>query len=439
MQTRTFLVSILLYFSILPILEAQDLMEAYTLARQSDPVYLGAIADYRATLETKPQARSQLLPNISFSANGATNDQDITTESPFGFSGKTDFESYGYSLDLSQPVFRYDRYLALKQSDSTIKGAEAQLNAAEQELLVRVSERYFDLLGALDTLEFSNAEVKALKRQLDQAEQRFEVGLIAITDVQEARAAYDRSVSTQILAENNVDNTREALREVTGEYIQYPARLGEEMPLVRPQPDQIDAWTTRSQEQNLRVEAVRQQLEVTRQTIKIEKAGHLPTLDLFASKGFNSTGGRFGTTDIDSAVIGLEVNVPLFEGGAVTSRTREAHERYNRTYQQLEQEYRSAQRQTRESFLGVLSGISRVNALDQTVISSQTALEATEAGFDVGTRTIVDVVDAQRSLLLAMRDYARARYDYILNTLRLKQAAGTLSPDDLNAINQWLE
>jgi outer membrane protein len=418
---------------------ARDLVDAYSLARGSDPTYQAAIAEYRATLETKPQARSQLLPTISFSANGATNQQDIDTDSPLGDIGKIDFESYGYSLDLNQPVFRYDRFLALRQADSEIKGAQARLDAAEQDLMIRISERYFDVLAALDDLKFANAEKKALKRQLEQAEQRFEVGLIAITDVQEARAGYDRSVATQIVAVNNVANTREALREVTGEYIELPAPLGEEMPLVSPQPEDIEEWTRRSQEQNLQVEASRQDLEVARQNIKIEKSGHLPTVDLFARKGFDSSGGRFGTTETDAAVVGLELNMPLFEGGLVTSRTREANERYNQVYQQLEQAYREAQRQTRESYLGVISGISQVKAFQQAVVSNETALEATEAGFEVGTRTAVDVITVQRALLEAFRNYARSRYDYILSILRLKQAAGTLSPEDLRAVNQWLE
>jgi len=419
--------------------QARDLMQSYNTAKQSDPVYKEAIAIYRATLEAKPQARAALLPNLSFSADGATNEQDITTESPFGFGGEIDFESYGYSLDLNQPVFRYDRFLALKQADDEILAAQARLDAAEQDLIVRLSERYFNLLGSLDNLDFVRAENIALRRQLEQAEQRFEVGLTAITDVQEARAAYDRSVADLIAAENNVDNSREALREITGNYLLEPARLGEEMPLLKPQPDQIDAWTNRAQEQNLQVEAARKNLEVARQNIKIERSGHLPTLDLFASRGFNSSGGRFGQTDIDDTQIGIQLNVPLFEGGAVTSRTREAQERFNQAFEQLEQQYRQAQRQTRESYLGVISGISQVEAFQQAVISTKTAFDATEAGFEVGTRTAVDVVLSQRSLLEARRDYARARYEYLLDTLRLKQAAGTLSPDDLQAINLLLE
>lgn len=416
---------------------AADLVEVYQMAESSDPVYSQSVAAYEATLEAKPQARALLLPTVSLNANTATNDQDISTSS--GTSpGEVGFNSHGYSLDISQPVFRYDRYLSLQQADSQIQQAQAELDAALQDLVIRVSERYFDALAAIDNLNFVQAEKTSLGRQLEQAKQRFEVGLIAITDVHEAQAGYDRSVANEILAENLIDNTREALREVTGNYLTDLAPLGETMPLVTPEPAVIEKWTQISQQQNLQVIAAKNQLETTRQEIKIQQSGHLPTLDIVANKGYSSSGGRFGGAQIHTTTIGLELNVPLFEGGLVNSRTREAHSLYNQAFQRLEETYRAAQRQTREAYLGVISGISQVKALAQSVISSESALEATQAGFEVGTRTTVDVVASQRVLLQAKRDYARARYDYILNTLRLKQAAGTLTPEDLQEITRWL-
>lgn len=416
---------------------AADLVEVYQMAESSDPVYSQSVAAYEATLEAKPQARALLLPTVSLNANTATNDQDISTSS--GTSpGEVGFNSHGYSLDISQPVFRYDRYLSLQQADSQIQQAQAELDAALQDLVIRVSERYFDALAAIDNLNFVQAEKTSLGRQLEQAKQRFEVGLIAITDVHEAQAGYDRSVANEILAENLIDNTREALREVTGNYLTDLAPLGETMPLVTPEPAVIEKWTQISQQQNLQVIAAKNQLETTRQEIKIQQSGHLPTLDIVANKGYSSSGGRFGGAQIHTTTIGLELNVPLFEGGLVNSRTREAHSLYNQAFQRLEETYRAAQRQTREAYLGVISGISQVKALAQSVISSESALEATQAGFEVGTRTTVDVVASQRVLLQAKRDYARARYDYILNTLRLKSAAGTLTPEDLQEITRWL-
>ena len=417
---------------------AANLLDVYRMAEASDPVYKQSIAAYNATLEAKPQARAQLLPVVSLSANTASNDQDITTTG-IGGSGQIGFNTHGYSLDVTQPVFRFDRFLALEQADSQIQQAHAELNFALQDLIIRASERYFTVLAAFDNLEFTQGEKVSLQRALEQAKQRFEVGLTAITDVQEAQAGYDRAVANEILAENAIDNAREALREVTGEYILMLSPLGEDMPLVRPQPEIIEEWTKTSQEQNLNVVAAKHRLEVARQETKIQQSGHLPTLDLFARQGFDSGGGRFGGTDIHSTAIGLELSVPLFQGGLVSSQTREAHQLFNQSFEYLEQQYRAAQRQTREAFLGVISGISQVQALKQSVISSESALQATEAGFEVGTRTAVDVVASQRVLLQAQRDYARARYDYILNTLRLKQAAGTLAPEDLREINSWLQ
>ncbi len=417
---------------------AVDLVQIYEQAEASDPLYQQSIAGYNAILEFKPQARSQLLPSVNLSANTASNDQDISTRG-IGGSGTIDFNSHGYSLDLRQPVFRFDRFLALKQADSQIDTAEAQLGAAQQDLIIRVAERYFEVLASLDNLEFVRAEKTALNRQLEQAKQLFDVGLVAITDVQEAQAGYDRAVAEEIRAENTVDNTREALREITGEYHTELLPLSEDMPLVSPEPSVIDDWTKVSQEQNLLVIAARHDLETARQRINIERSGHLPTLDIVASKGYDSTGGRFGGAQIQAEAIGLELNMPLYQGGLVNSRTREARYRYDQALERLEERLRLAQRQTRESFLGVISGISEVEAFNQAVISSETALQSTEAGFEVGTRTAVDVVNSQRTRLQAKRDYARARYNYILDSLRLKQAAGTLSPVDLNDINSWLK
>ncbi|MEE8321185.1 MAG: TolC family outer membrane protein [Gammaproteobacteria bacterium] len=418
---------------------AADLVEIYALAESNDPQYRQVSAARLATLESRPQAFSQLLPSVNLSANTRKNDQDIKSSGgAFGTSGGVEFNSHGYSLSATQPLFRRDRFIALKQADSLIQQAEAELIVAQQDLIVRVAERYFFVLGSMDNLEFSQAEKKSLDRQLDQAKQRFEVGLTAITDVAEAQAGYDLAVAQEIQAENLIDDNREALREITGEYISVLSPLGKSMPLVSPDPANIEIWTSTALEQNPQILSARYAAETTQKEIKLQYAGHLPTLDLVASRNYTSTGGRFGGTKQHSTSIGLELNIPLYEGGLVSSQTREAAQRYNETMEKLEQARRAAQRSTREAYRGVISGISQVNALQQAVVSSETALQATQAGFEVGTRTAVDVVASERTTSAARRDYARTRYDYILNTLRLKQAAGTLSPEDLNLINNWL-
>jgi outer membrane protein len=417
---------------------AADLLSVYKLAEKNDPSYLQEVASHNATLEARPQAWSQLLPSVDISANTTRFDQDISSASTFGSAGTINFNRRGYSLNIAQPLFRRDRFIALEQADSEINQAEAELTAAQQDLIIRLSERYFDVLSSMDNLDFAQAEVKSLNRQLEQANQRFEVGLSAITDVQEAQAGYDLSVAQEILARNTIDNAQEAIRELTGDYVTDFNPLGKNMSLVRPEPEAIESWTTLSLEQNLGMIAARHATETARKEIKRQSAGHYPTVDLVASHGYDSAGGRFGATKTHASSIGVELNIPLYSGGLVSSKTREAHENYNIAMHRLEQARRSAQRLTRQAYLGVISGISQVNALKQAVVSSETALEATEAGFEVGTRTAVDVVTSQRATYEARRNHSQAKYDYILNTLKLKQAAGTLSPDDLELINAWL-
>ena len=245
-------------------------------------------------------------------------------------------------------------------------------------------------------------------------------------------------IRDRIQAINKIDNAKEEVRELTGEYIDQFSVLGKDILLVKPNPEVIDSWTELAIKQNLDIAAANFALESARKEIKKQSAGHLPTVDIVASHGYDSTGGRFGSTRTDRSAIGLELNIPIYSGGLVNSKTREAHEKYNQSMHYLEKARRSAQRETREAYLGVISGISQVAALKQAVISSETALLATESGFEVGTRTAVDVVASQRATSKALRDYSNAKYDYILNTLKLKRSAGTLSPDDLNLINAWL-
>ena len=415
-----------------------DLTSIYSLAERNDPNYQQVISKHRAVLESRPQARAQLLPSLDITANTRRNKQDITSGSTFGSDGEIDFNSHGYSLNLSQPLFHRDRFITLSQADSRIKESEAKLVKAQQDLIISVSETYFNVLRSIDNLEFAKIEVKSLNRQLEQANQRFEVGLSAITDVQEAQAGYDLAIAQEIEAINGIDNAKEEVRELTGEYIDDFDGLGENITLIRPAPEDIDSWSELSINQNLDITAANFALETARKEIKKQYAGHLPTVDIVASHGYDSTGGRFGSTRIDRSSIGLELNVPIYSGGIVSSKTREAYENYNSAMHYLEKARRTSQRNTREAYLGVISGISQVNALKQAVISSETALTATEAGFEVGTRTAVDVVASQRATSKARRDYSNAKYDYILNTLKLKRSAGTLSPDDLNLINAWL-
>ena len=418
---------------------ATDLQETYKMAMEHDAQYRQVVAADLATREQKPQAWSQLMPNISLSAGTSFTE----TASKGGFNlGGSEFasNSHNYNFSVTQPLFRWDRFLQLKRAQAAIEQSNAQLMAAQENLIVRVSDAYFNVLAALDNLAFAQAEKLSLSRQLDQTNQRFEVGLTAITDVQEAKAGYDRAVASELAAENNVDNTREALREIIGDYVAELALMKDEIPLVHPDPDSIEQWTTTSLEQNLDIIAGMHAVELARQQVKIQETGHFPTVDLQGSKGFQHSGaGRFGANASKSDSIGLQLSVPLFQGGLINSRTRQAVHQLDQELEKLTQTRRAAQRSTRQSYLGVISGISQVVALKQAVVSGETALQATQAGYEVGTRTAVDVITSERNLSQNKRDYARARYDYLVNTLKLKQAAGILSPDDVANVNQLLK
>ena len=409
-----------------PVTPAENLLEVFEAALASDPEFLAAGADNRAAREIRPQALAGLLPGVRLSLDTRWNERQR----------RPDFRSDNLTLDVEQPLYRRDRRIAVEQADSTIAGADALYAAARQELMVRVAERYFGVLEAEDELSFAQATLEAFEQQLAQSRQRFEVGLIAITDVEEAEAGFDLSRAQRIAAENALDIAREALRETTGAYQERLAPLAD-MQLVMPEPADIDRWTETALERNLRLLAARHDTETARREIERIQAGHSPTLDAVGSLGLNdSESGILGETR--RANVGLRLNVPLYSGGSVVSRTRESRHRYQQALDVLERERRSAQRETRDAYLGVDSGISRVQALEQAVRSSETAAEAVEAGFQVGTRTSVDVLDAQRELFRARRDLSEARYGYVLDVLRLKRAAGTLSEDDLRLISIWL-
>ena len=406
---------------------AENLFEVFEIALTSDPEFLATGAEHRAAQEIRPQALAGLRPNARISLDTQWNERQRLR----------DFRSDNLTLNVEQPLYRRDRRIAVDQADSRIARADALYAEARQDLMVRVAERYFGVLEAQDELGFAQATLEAFEQQLTQSRQRFEVGLIAITDVEEAKAGFDLSRAQLIAAENALDTAREALRETTGAYQEKLAPLAE-MHLVMPEPANIDQWTAIALERNLRLLAARHDTETARREIERIQAGHSPTLDAFGSLGLNdSESGAFvgGTRHAD---IGLRLSLPLYSGGSVLSRTRESRHRYQQTLDVLERERHRAQRETRDAYLGVNAGISRVHALEQAVRSSETAAEAIETGFQVGTRTSVDVLDAQRDLFRARRDLSEARYSYVLNVLRLKRAAGILSDDDLRQVSIWL-
>lgn len=428
---------------------AVDLIETYKLALDNDPEFAAAVSGNKAAQEFKPQARAGLLPNVALQASTAWNDGRRKARGRSGamISDDAKFNTNSYGISLTQPVFRWDRWVQLEQADNRVKQANAELDAAAQDLIVRSAQRYFEVLAAEDNLEFRITTREAFNSQYNQALQRFEVGLIAITDVEEAKAGHDLAVAEEIRARNALENAREALRELVGEYYEQLAPLGGEVPLTPPDPNSPEQWVEKALAENRQVAAATFAAKVAQEEISRRFSGHLPTLDLVAARDYNAQSESYRLTDlsiggpsrnyVDS--IGLQLTLPIFSGGLTYSQTEQARYQYQQSLDQLESARRGTYRQARQSFNGILDSISGVAALRQAEISTRKALEATEAGFQVGTRTSVDVLNAQQRTYESQRDYKNAQYTYILGTLRLKQAAGTLSPDDLVPINSWLK
>ncbi len=420
---------------------ATTLVEMFDISLEADPEYQSAVAANLAAQELSPQARSFLLPNLSAGGAVRHNYADVR-RSGTGPTGSTDWGDQQADISLTQPVYRRDLWIALEQASLRTQQANAEFAFARQELMLRVSERYFDVLRARDQLAFAQAALEAFGQQLKQAQQRFEVGLIAITDVEEAQAGFDLATADVIAAENDLDNAREALREVAGLYTTDLAALGEAMPLVSPDPADINQWTATAMSQNLQIMAARHASANAKEEIDRIESGHYPTLDLVGrTQFFNSDGGIGGIATNNQTVdgqIGLELNIPIYQGGLVVSQTRESQHLYQQSLDDLERQRRAVQRQARAAYLNLESEISRVKALTQAVRSTVSAKEAIDAGFQVGTRTSVDVLNAERRVFEARRDLAFSRYDYVINRLTLKQAAGTLSEADIERVNSWL-
>jgi outer membrane protein len=432
---------------------AASLLEIYQQALQSDPQIHEAEARHLAALEAKPQARGVLLPQIN--ATGDWNDTDVSGSS-FSFinNATTTFDqssrNTSWGVSLRQSLFRWDQIVNLRRADKTVTRAEAVREAAQQDLIVRVAQRYFDVLAAEDRLTSINANREAIARQLEQAKQRFDVGLIAITDVQESQAAYDQSVADEIAAKRTLATAREYMREITGEYVSEFDAPGDDFPLVDPENNEA-SWVDLSLAQNLNLVASRLDEQLARDEISYRRNGHYPSLDLVVTTGEStSKGDVFATSPLGSGtsyfddsntrdMVSVQFTVPLFAGGGTSSRVKEAIYLHRASREQLQRVTRETERQARDAYLGVLSEISRVKALQQAVASSRTALQATQAGYEVGTRTIVEVLNSQFSLYVAITNYYQSRYDYIMNALRLKQAAGTLEVRDLEQIDQWLK
>jgi outer membrane protein len=419
--------------------QAEDLLQIYQLALENDPSFKAAEASLQSTMEAKGQADANYLPSLDVSAGATQNNTETSTYS-------TDTNSIYYGASVRQPIYNRNFRIQSRLAKSRISGAQSDFASAQQALIVRASEGYLGVLRALDNLEFANAEQESIGRQLEQTKQRFEVGLVAITDVHEAQARFDLARARTIEAENGLNNAREALRSITGKYHENLAVLSDKTPFVaRPDPDDIDYWTDTALEKNYDLLFYQQAVVQAQESVSLQRADYYPTLYLNGSyqrtEGDDYTNSQGFTVDgdVDSTSVGLNFNMNLYSGGRTNAAVSQAKQDLRFARETYEQTKREVQQRVRNQYLGVISGISRVEALKQAVVSNESALKAAEAGFEVGTRTTVDVLNARSLLFSAINNYSQARYDYISSWLRLLQAAGTLNQEALQRINQWLE
>jgi outer membrane protein len=436
---------------------AADLLAVYQRALQNDPQLKEAEATRLASLESKPQAIAALLPQISGSGTisrerdkGESNQTEEVQANGQNFTESFPFNTttHKYGVDLSQNLFNWDNWVALKRADAQVAQAEADYQAAQQDLISRVAQRYFDVLAAEDDLDAQRANLESVNRQLEQAEKRYEVGLIAVTDVEEARAAHDSGAAAVIASKRALASAHELLREITGDAFDYLARPIEPFELATPEPSSEDRWVEMALQQNLSLVSSRLAADIARENVSAARGGHFPSLDLVASRYKNSVGGDYinangtpyGSTSLDQYqnVIGIQLSVPIYSGGMVSSQVRQAVYQHRAAKERVERVARQTEHDARDAYLGVLSEISHVRALRRALESNSIALKATESGYEAGTRTAVDVLSSRRQWIQAQTDYSRSRYDYMVNMVKLQQAAGILTEQSLSRLNALL-
>lgn len=420
---------------------APDLLDIYHQAEYADPVLRQAFNQYLSVKENVPQAMANLLPSVNGSAYYDRIDTDVVNGASPLFGGKETYSQWNYTLSVTQPIFNYALWMAEKQASFGARQAQASFSAAQQDLMIRTATAYFNVLRAKDSLGFAKAKKRANFRQLDQAEQRFKVGLDAITSVYEAQAAYDASKSQVIAGKNNLKNQYERLRKLTNQTYTAIAGLNRDhVPLVKPKPANVMSWVNTALNQNYQLIAAKFANEAAHANVKLKNAGHLPTVNFNANYSETKANGVFApfASDTTSGVMGVSLNFPIFQSGLIESQTRQATFDYRATRDKYEQTYRDTTVNTRIAYNTIIDGISKIRADRQAVKSAQNSAESTEAQFKVGTRTMVDVVTAQQQLFEAQTVLANDQYDYILALLQIKQLAGTLSVDDLVNINHWL-
>jgi outer membrane protein len=436
-------------------LHAETLLDVYELALKSDPVLKSAEATFKAGQEARVQGRSQLLPQITTSAGYGEN--DLKQNSQFSFFRNeldldTDGEQQDYSVNLTQNLFDLSAWFNFKQGKTLSRQAEAQFAADQQDLIIRTVEAYVLVLRALDNLKSSRAEEAAYSRQLEQTQQRFEVGLIAITDVHEARAAYDLAVVNRLTDEGNLGVAYEGLAVLTGQSHSNLWLLSEEFPVVPPAPATREEWVDMALQGNFTLKAAGYAADSAQMASNSRRAEHLPKItgnlswqdseedqDVHDNAATVASLADYPTFQYQQGPsFRINFNMPLYAGGYISSQRREYYERYIAARETHTSVMRNIIQLTRSLHVSVVTDVERVKARKQSIVSAQSALDATQAGYEVGTRNVVDVLNAQQILYRAIRDYANTRFDYVQNMLRLRQQSGMLSPADIEMLNKWL-
>ena len=425
-----------------PSVWSADLLSIFKDALANDATYSSAKATLAAGQEALPQGLAGLLPTIGATANTTRNAANVTFRSPTAFpSGDRVFNTNGYSISLSQPLFRWNNWQTYEQSKLSVVQSEAVFAQAGQDLAVRVAQAYFDILNAQDNLQVAQSKKVAISEQLAQAKRNFEVGTSTIVDTNEAQSRYDLVIAEEIAAQNDLAVKLTALLLIIGKPAGVLSTLRPEVAIPAPQPAQIDKWVDAAEVGNYAVKAQEAAAEVARRAIEIQRSGHYPTLDLTASASRNSSSGNTTNnigSDSTSSAIGLQVAIPIYAGGAVDSRVRQAIANQDKAKADVEVQKRTAAQNARQFFLGVTNGLAQVRAFEAALTSSKTSLDSNKLGYEVGVRINIDVLNAQQQLYTTQRDLSKARYDTIVNGLRLKAATGGLKEEDIAAVNSLL-
>ncbi len=421
---------------------AADLLDVYHSAQTQDSKFAAAMATLKADQEKMPQGRALLLPNVSLNANSTFNDTTTAYDSaaaPFP-SGSYQYNSHGYSVNLTQPLFRAQNWLAYTESELQVAQAEIKFKSAQQDLILRVAQAYFDVLMAQDAVELSGAQKAAISEQLDQARRNFEVGTATITDTYEALARFDLTNSQEISAQSDLEVKKRALQQLINTMPDGLQRLGKDIKLDPLQPEDVEKWVADAQQHSLELALAQLGAQLAEKEVSRNRSGHYPNLDLVASYSRSAANGStYGVgSEMLSKSIGVQLSVPLYQGGAINSKLREAHANSDVSRDQLESTRRLVDLQTRQAYLGVVNGMAQVKALQQALKSSDSLLDASKLGQEVGVRTNLDVLNAQQQLYSTRRDLYKAEYTYLLSKLQLKAAVGTLAEADLASVNQSL-